>query len=240
MRRIVPHFLASVVLALPQTALAGDSDLDPTWGGNLANILGTTTTAIGTADDVAYGIAIQADGKIVAVGSTLVGNNPQFSVTRYNSDGTLDTAFGDPTTPGSAVIAFACTSAPFVARGVVIQPDGKIVVVGWGHDPTCSDFGTWWAIARLDSTGKLDTTFGGQAGNVPGTFAHQTEDGYRGEAYAVALQPAANSEGFKIVAAGNRDIEGHDFGLARYNPDGTLDTAFGGGDGLVATDTPGT
>lgn len=40
----------------------------------------------------------------------------------------------------------------------------------------------------------------------------------------------------KLVVAGHADGPGADFALVRYNADGTLDAAFGGGDGIVITD----
>ena len=75
----------------------------------------------------AFSVAVQSDGKIVAAGfAHLVSGDFDFALTRYNSNGTLDTTFG---TGGKKTTAFG---APSVAQGnaVAIQQDGKIVVAG--------------------------------------------------------------------------------------------------------------
>src|SRR3990172_5338214 len=73
-------FLLFTSLALPQAG-----SLDNTFGSN-----GIVTTAIGSFNDVARSIAIQGDGKIVAAGSSSNGNDYDFALIRYNSDGTPD------------------------------------------------------------------------------------------------------------------------------------------------------
>jgi uncharacterized delta-60 repeat protein len=101
--------------------------------------------------------------------------------------------------------------------GVVVQTDGKIVVVG----ATEGDF----AVARYLADGKLDPAFGGD-GRVTTSF------GPGGHVSDVALQ--ANG---KVVVAGDawRGDEAHyDFGLARYLGNGKLDRGFGG-DGKVTS-----
>jgi uncharacterized delta-60 repeat protein len=107
---------------------------------------------------------------------------------------------------------------------VAIQGDGKIVAAGFAG----SDFD--FALARYNTDGSLDTTFGGD-GKVTTDFAGS---GSRDEAHAVAIQ----GDG-KIVAAGLAVVSGiFDFALARYNTDGSLDTIFSG-DGKVTTDFAG-
>jgi uncharacterized delta-60 repeat protein len=154
-------------------------------------------------------VAVQADGKIVVVGTTSArltpidyGTIPESfaEVARYNADGSLDTSFG---TAGRVTLDFGSTNDS--ASGVVVQADGKIVVAG-GSD---GDF----AVARLNPDGSLDTSFG--------TGGKQTVDfgGYDG-ASDVALQ----ADG-KIVLAGGTD---GGFAVARLNADGSLDTSFDG------------
>ena len=78
--------------------------------------------------DIAYAVAIQADGKIVVVGTTYKNNDyssEDFAIARYNADGTLDTTFG---VNGKVTTDFPGLAA--VASAVLIQPDGKIVVAG--------------------------------------------------------------------------------------------------------------
>ena len=169
------------------------------------------TTDFGTSGADALGVAVQPDGKIVAVGyaSSSAGSS-DFAVARYNADGSLDTAFGDA---GTVTTSFGGAAA---AKGVVVQPDGKIVVAGAGSYADGSI-----AIARYNTDGSLDASFGGGAGKVTAVFSTGA-----GSAYGVALQ----ADG-KIVIAGPDNYFGggyaHDFGVARFNTDGSLDASFG-------------
>ena len=114
------------------------------------------------------------------------------------------------------------------ATGVAIQTDGRIVVVGTDADES------GFSVARYNPDGSPDTEFGGGDGKVT------TDIGFSHEgANAVVLQ----SDG-KIVAVGTTwDGSGSQWGhfsLVRYNPDGSLDLTFGGGDGIVVTENLGT
>ena len=142
--------------------------------------------------------------------------NRDFALARYNSNGTLDTTFG---TGGKVTTDFSGNHD--WANGLAIQSDGKILTAGVAYDAT----GNWdFALARYNSDGTLDATFG-----LDGKVT--TELGGRfDEAYALALQPDG-----KIVAAG---VARRDFAFARYNPDGTLDASFGIG-GTVTIDFSG-
>ena len=66
-----------------------DGSLDTTFDSD-----GVVTTAIGSADDYANSVAIQSDGKIVVAGYSDNGSNGDFALVRYNTDGSLDTTFG--------------------------------------------------------------------------------------------------------------------------------------------------
>jgi uncharacterized delta-60 repeat protein len=153
-------------------------------------------------------VAIQSDGKIVAGGS----NDGAFILARFLPDGTLDPSFGSGgketliITPGEDGLA-----------DLAIQPDGKIVAVG--------EISFGFGIVRLNSDGTFDTTFGngGVITRDNGTFSLYT---------SVALQPDG-----KIVAAGYpvTTIQRNDLlNIARFNPDGSMDTSFGV-NGLVKT-----
>ena len=150
-------------------------------------------------------MALQGDGKIVVVGDA--GGGGAFALARYNPNGSLDPSFsGD----GRQTTDFGDFG---VARGVALQ-GGKIVAVGIGD---AGDF----ALARYNPNGSLDPSFSGDGKQT-------TDFGGSDEASGVALQ----GDG-KIVAVG-RDGPG-DFALARYNPNGSLDTSFSG-DGKQTTD----
>jgi uncharacterized delta-60 repeat protein len=188
--------------------------LDPSFGTG-----GKVETAFGGIAASAWGVAIQADGKIVAAGRTYDGTNTDFAVARYDADGTLDPSFGNG---GKVTTNFQNTNNG--AYAVTIQPDGKIVVAGQSGIGSPSVF----AVARYNADGTPDTTFDGN-GRVTINFGG-TDDG----ALGVALQPDG-----KIVLAGKAVGINYDFGIARLNPDGALDTTFNG-TGWERTDFGGT
>jgi uncharacterized delta-60 repeat protein/uncharacterized repeat protein (TIGR01451 family) len=189
-----------------------NGSLDTTFDGD-----GLVTTDFAGGLDVAWGVAIQGDGKIVAAGLAVVSGAYDFALARYNSDGSLDITFdgdGKVTTDFGSDQAFA----------VAIQGDGKIVAAGGAFVSDNQDF----AMARYNTDGSLDTTFDGD-GKVTTDLA-----GGFDQANAVAIQ----GDG-KIVAAGLANVSGaFDFAVARYNADGSLDTTFDG-DGKVTTDLAG-
>jgi uncharacterized delta-60 repeat protein/uncharacterized repeat protein (TIGR01451 family) len=194
--------LALVAGALPAAAVAAPGTLDPSFGTG-----GEVTTDFGGSDS-AEAVAIQSDGKIVAVGGTFSFPSGDFALARYNADGSLDPSFGSG---GKVTTDFGGFDA---ASAAVIQPDGRIVAAGRSGS---GDF----ALARYNTDGSLDTTFG-NGGKLT------TDFGGFDAAFGVALQ----ADG-KIVAAGQGG-PGGGFALARYNTDGSLDPSFGSG-GEVTT-----
>lgn len=217
--------IALMFLARGEVAQAADGDLDPTFGTG-----GKVTIDFNRSTDIAYAVARQSDGKLVVVGTTYTNNDytgEDFAITRHNANGTLDTTFG---VNGKVTTDFPGLAA--VASSVLIQPDGKILVAG-GAFPGFTFLGDF-ELARYNSDGSLDTSFGA-GGIVTTSFPGQGS-------YASAL--ALQSDG-KIVAAGTDfinfttdDSSNTDFGLERYNSDGTPDTTFGNG-GQVTTDFDG-
>ena len=218
-------FLLAMLVSLP-IAWAADGDLDSSFGNG-----GQVMTDINKSTDIADAVAIQSDGKLVVVGQTYKNNDytgEDFVVTRYNSNGTLDTTFGRG---GKVRTDFPGLAA--VPSSVVIQPDGKIVVAG-GAFPLFTFLGDFKVVRYLPN-GKLDRSFG-EEGIVTSSFPGQGS-----YAFAVALQ----SDG-KIIAAGtdfvdfsSEDNSNTDFAIARYNTDGSPDPTFGGGTGQLTTDFDG-
>ena len=156
-------------------------------------------------------LAIQRDGKIVVAGSAYRPpglRHEAFALARYTVSGRLDRTFGRK---GRVLTSFG-SRASSSAYAVAIAPNGKIVAVGPG-----------FALARYRPGGKLDPSFG-RGGKV------LTDFGARccAEALAVAIQPDG-----KIVVAGDSFGAGTDFGVARYNDDGSLDRSFGTGGRVV-------
>lgn len=198
----------------PQAA----GDLDLTFNGT-----GKRRFGIGFGADQFNGVAIQPDGKIVAVGVAQGGSAQfEFSIARYNGDGTLDDTFGDG---GYAMPIFGAGNNSFF-HAVAIQPDGRIVAVGQTPGGVTS---TDFAVVRFNADGTPDLTFDGDGIAITAFLPAGLQDFAR----AVVIQPDG-----KIIVAGSARVTQSpttdDFALARYNPDGSLDTSFDG-DGKVMT-----
>jgi uncharacterized delta-60 repeat protein len=184
---------------------ADGSDLDTFF----ASPNGYINQSINTSDDYGFSLAIQPDGKILLGGHCFNGGNYDFCIARFNSDGTLDTSFGSP----YGYIIQSINSSDAYGRSLAIQPDGKILLGGY-----CYNGGNWdFCIARFDSYGSLDTTFGnsGKVIQPIGSFADNGQ--------SLAIQPDG-----KILLGGYcQGVSNTDFCIARFNSNGDLDTSFG-------------
>ncbi len=181
---------------------------------------------------IAFGVTLDSQDRVVAVGfAEPVGsfNLEQIQVTRYNANGTRDLTFGnggdvllDNLPDGEAVVE---------ARGVAIDSDGKIIVAA------LSPLG--FRLARLDSNGVLDSSFGVAGnGNGHGNGDDNGKGNVRYRAYDVPSTNAKDQRAFamqldaqgRIVVAGDVmkpfNINNARFALSRFNADGSLDTAF--------------
>ncbi|MCP5090227.1 MAG: hypothetical protein GY949_04815, partial [Gammaproteobacteria bacterium] len=196
-----------------------DGSLDSSFGTG-----GSVVTSITSGDDYLLGLALQADGKILATGFDHNGSEYEYIVVRYDTDGNLDTSFdGD-----GIVITDPSASGGGRARAITVQDDGQIVVIGDSAGGQ-NDF----TVIRYNANGSLDTGFGGGDGI---TATDLFSAGNHDYAQSVAIQ----ADG-KILLGGERlgGASSYDFVLARYNTDGTLDTGFGGGNGYVMTEVGG-
>lgn len=197
-----------------------DGGLDASFGA-----AGIVTTGVGGSFDTAFALAVQPDGAIVAAGSREVGGLTDFALGRFRADGTADPTFGD-----GGVTALSHDSYWDEIRGVVVQPDGRIVVAGVAG--TADVFGSpgpnQFLLARHLADGMPDASFG-DAGVVR-TLVGGVDAG----AHALLRQ----ADG-RLVAAGYAwDGAGTRIALARYLADGTLDATFGvGGTVLTAVGT---
>ncbi len=171
---------------------------------------GKQTTGIGLNDDVGYAVAVDGNGRIIVAGSASNGSNDDFAVVRYTANGALDKNFS---TSGKKTFWFG--SGNDSAQAVALDGDGNIVVAGYGKDST-PDF----AVARLTSTGVLDTDFDSD-GQV---LTNIGPAGDFGRAVAVQTDGKIVVAGHRYTTSGNK----HDFALVRYNTDGSLDTGFSG------------
>ncbi len=213
----------SNIVAVGTAAAGGGEDdfalarLDPEDGAldPLFSLDGKQVTDLGGADQ-GNAVAIDTSGRTVVAGSAGPAFEADVAVARYRAlDGSLDDpGFGPDgwrkTDFGGGVEAWTA---------VATQADGKIVAAG----TDLSDF----LLARYNADGTLDTTFSAD-GKLKTDFAGDSD-----RATGVAVQPDG-----RIVVGGFTFTGGaaaHDFALARYNPDGSLDTSFSG-DGRQALD----
>ncbi len=221
---------------------------------------GKVTTSVSGGSGLAWGIALESNGKIVVAGSNIL----DFALVRYLPDGTVDTGY----TPG-------IVSTPDVySLALVQQADGKILSAGGQYPPPLP------AVTRYLSDGSVDTSFGvdgmatadfgaaaqwfldvaelsdgkiaaaGWADNgdddfivarfsaggvLDPTFGSGgmavTDFGQEEDAVEILEQPG----GALLVIGSSTNIPFSDFALARYTSTGALDPSFGSG-GKVTTD----
>ncbi|MGH7136725.1 MAG: hypothetical protein ACREHD_13365, partial [Pirellulales bacterium] len=185
--------------------LTPNGALDATFGnGGIASLPVQPNGNSGVVD-----VAVQSDGKIVLGGiAGAPGTTPGFAAVRFNSDGTPDTTFGN------AGIAQTIVRGEDYATTAVLQPDGKIVVAG-SSDDTLNGVSYNVAMARFNSDGSLDTTFG-NGGQVLDQFGSNVS-----MIFDMMAEPNGN-----LVASGQADGYA---ALLRFNSDGSLDQTFGNG-----------
>jgi uncharacterized delta-60 repeat protein len=188
-----------------------DGELDDSFAGD-----GIATVDFGTPNDLASGVAIDPDGKVV-LGGNVGGAGSDLAVARLDQNGQPDTSFsGDGMETADA-------GGQESGNDVAIQDDGGIVVVGETILQLEDDF----VIARFLSEGGPDDSFSSEGVQ---TTNFKDADAASG----VAIQ----ADG-KLVVAGVADALGNgDFALARYDEAGILDETFGD-QGSVTTDFEG-
>lgn len=168
-------------------------------------------------DEAVFAAALQPDGKIVVAGGLNDVSNginiTGFKVMRYLPDGTPDSGFG---TGGMVYETFDDLGG--TPRAMLIEPDGKIVVVG-------SDGNSMLFIARFNPNGTLDTSF-------------DTDGRIATSAYNIFQAELARQSDGKIIITGYSTPQGT-VKLVRFNPNGTPDANFGMGGILTTTFTTG-
>jgi uncharacterized delta-60 repeat protein len=193
-----------MMLSLVCLGEGSPGDLDPTFG-----VGGKVTTAFDFAQ-AALALVLQPDGKLVAAGFLDSVGTVDFVLARYLPDGSLDPTFG---MGGWVITGF---EGPNIASGLVLQPDGKLVVAGNVCQGSLFEVESChFGIARHLPDGRLDPTFG-TGGKLTTDFGNF--DG----ASALVLQPDG-----KLVAAGSAVSGGDlDFALARYESQLVLEVAI--------------
>ncbi len=174
-----------------------------------------------------WDMKVQPDQKIVVSG-TFQDNPGPFAVLRFNANGTLDSTFGNAGI--SKTVISGVNNNP---TSMVLQPDGKIVLAGWGA-ATLTTPKNKISLIRLLPSGIPDSSFGIN-GNVITSISSESD-----MPNTVNLQ----TDG-KIIVGGVVNFNANvfsppysntgDFGLVRYNTDGNIDSAYGR-HGVVTTD----
>jgi uncharacterized delta-60 repeat protein len=189
--------------------------LDASFGSNGRILIDNSNEYVGVKT------VLQPDGKIVAIGQrwtlNAAGNLDtavDFAVFRYNANGTLDASFGTGgkvfTSVGDGQFEPYYYEDP---RDIVLQPDGKIIVMGFIF---VNGSGYKFGIVRYNPDGSLDNNFG-TGGKVITAMA--TNYGPSTDVNSMLLQPDG-----KIVLIGTYS---DDILIVRYNADGSLDSGFG-------------
>jgi len=177
---------------------------------------GVVTTAIGDSA-TAEAVAVQPDGKLVTVGVATINGAQVMAMTRHREDGSLDGGFGT-----NGVVTTLVGTNPD-AQAVALQNDGKIVVAGKGAaDPDTPEL----ILARYGTDGSPDRSFG-----TNGVVTARTGSFAVNQVAGLAVAP----NGKLVIAADVGPGGVNNFGLLRFNPDGSSDGTFGN-DGMAVTE----
>ncbi|MBU0975707.1 MAG: DUF4215 domain-containing protein [Patescibacteria group bacterium] len=226
-------------------------------GSNMGCVVHDDAAGAGSNNDFARAIQLQSDGKIIIVGDSKNSlGNYDIVVWRFNTDGTLDSTFGDWDSDGSGECNngvgpssdMGCIVHNNAAGGnghdwgknLVIQPNDKIVITGSSSPTFYSEMVVW----RFNSDGALDDTFGdGTCNNGVGTGSNMGctvhgnaagGDGWDSGA-AVTLQ----TDGSLLVSGWSGSLSNSDdMAIWRLDSSGNLDNTFDS-DGYVTHDTGG-
>lgn len=185
----------------------------------------TNDVQIGS-DDVAYSLAIQADGKIILAGYSDDGSNKNAALIRLNTDGTIDTTFG---TSGKVLTDFITNKADEIKVVKIHALTGNIIVGGTSSTSTTNSQAV---IARYTSSGALDTTF--STTGINNTLLNSSGGG----TYYFTIEDLSVKANGKISAVGWINQQGLQWSANHYacrlNSNGVLDTTFSS-NGVIAT-----
>ncbi len=183
---------------------------DTTFNGS-----GTVNTSIGDVIDgtnLRKTLAIQPDGKIIVGGtSQFAATGRDFTLVRYNSNGSLDPTFGGG---GIVQTSFDNSTQNEFLQSIALDSNGRIVAAGYADTATAEQS---FALARYNSDGSLDPSF-----SDDGKLIFKTRPNTFERANAVTIQT-----GGKILIGGTSGYSRADFTLVRFNSNGTLDVNFG-------------
>ncbi len=173
----------------------------------------------GTEQDTVEQVAVQSDGKIIVgatVDTAIAGPDRDMILFRLNQDGSFDSSFNNT---GSVVISFNFgTGKRDILNDLLIQPDGRILVLGSVEQSAVDDFDIY--LARFNVDGSLDTSFSQVGYRI---IHHDLGAGNTDEAASIVLR----SNGKIVVASRSSSTFGQMLVLTGFNADGSDDNSFG-------------
>lgn len=195
---------------LIRTAL--DGSLDTTF-----NATGRLTTTAGATINNANSVMVLPTGKLVSIGTAFVTATLQdIAMAAYNPDGTPDTSFS-----GDGLYTFAGSSNNDLVPAATVQSDGKIVVAGSRLNTNRDLF-----VARILSTGTLDTAFGNAGGKYTTAVSSTTDDSIN----AIIQLKYSDTNNGKLLATGyinsSTATSSSDFAMFRFLTSGSRDNSY--------------
>jgi uncharacterized delta-60 repeat protein len=185
---------------------------------------GRATFQLGGVYESLSEIMMQADGRIVVLGSTNRTGSIERILARYTKDGSPDASFGNSATPGISVVDLAGIDENLPA--IVQQSDGKFLACGNATSKTDSSASSEVLAVRIRPDGVGDSAFGNNGMVSIGGWQESVE-------IDDCLELV---DGHLIFAGSSGSSERQRAAALRLTPDGRLDAAFGD-NGMVVLDT---
>lgn len=198
-------------------AVTGVGQLDPGFGSGGYVLIPFDLSS--TPNDQADAVLVQPDGRILVGGFAQVDDNRDFALARLLPDGSLDASFGSG---GKLTVSFDLGGFSDNLSALEVYADGRILAAGTAENVDGLGGVGAWAVARLTSSGGLDTSF-----NLGGKVVVNVYPGSLTSGSALAdmvLLPDG-----RILLAGYTMFDASDARatVVRLNADGSLDTGFG-------------
>jgi uncharacterized delta-60 repeat protein len=210
------RLLASIaaLCAIASVATAGPGAVDHSFGAGFGYVRYADTAMI--VEDNGLGVAVQPDGRTLVAGTS--GISPGAVVLRFNADGSLDSTFGT-----GGVFRYEHETEIAIARRVVVQSDGKLLVLGY------LQVATKLLLMRLLPNGTLDPTYG------TGGITVATSPGWLTDVRRVVI----DAEGRPVVIWEPLDPALNKIRVSRFTTSGQVDSDWNLGSGQTVLDTAG-
>jgi uncharacterized delta-60 repeat protein len=205
---------------------------------------GYVVTQFATDTNYASNVAVRTDGRIV-VGGWMGDENPdgnplpepfyknRWAVVGFTKDGAIDTSFG--VADGNGIRTGIAIVPDFQIEAMAVDSSDRLVLAGEKRLTSDETTGYWTTtvatVVRLTVNGEIDAGFGSN-GEASIIIGESGVTGFQG----VAVQTILTEQ--KIVVVGSDDLNNpNNLVVARFNPDGQIDTSFGSdGSGTVIPD----